>query len=124
MKTVPTDQTYVVLEQTSGLSKITGRPMTTITMVGTRDRKEYKTYIDTNNHNHDNWLHITNNPTNGFILTGLSTKEHKGKLLVNADSKPVIAAECLDKESILASLQETWKEQDNRRVTRFKDLFE
>jgi len=124
MKKANDNQTFVLIEQVPGISKITGHPMTTITLVGTSDKQIYTTYIDSNNHNHSNWQHILNSPTNGFILSNLRTKVHKEKLLINADSKPVIAAECLDKKSILDALEANWKEQDARKANKFKDLFE
>jgi len=124
MKYQPIEQTYVVLTQEKGLSKITGQPYTKIILVGTRDRDEYTTYIDTANHNHENWHHITHNPTHGFVLTKLRVKKHKDRLLVDADSKPIIAAEHELQSYILDHLREVWAEQDAKKANKFRDLFE
>lgn len=124
MKHQPIDQTYVVLVQERGLSKITGQPYTKLILVGTHDRDEYTTYIDTANHNHSNWSHIINNPEHGFVLTNLRIKKHKDRLLVDADSKPIIAAEHESQTYVLDELRTVWAEQDNRQKNKFRDLFE
>jgi hypothetical protein len=124
MKVQPVNQNYVVLDQQRGLSKITGHPYVKITFAGTRDRDEYTTYVDNNNHNYENWLHIINNPTHGFILSNLKVKRHKDRLLVDADSRPIIQAEDSDQSRVMDMLMEVWKEQDNKPVARFKELFE
>lgn len=124
MKYQPIDQTYVVLTQEKGLSKITGQPYTKVTFVGTHDRDEYTTYIDTANHNHSNWYHIVNNPQHGFVLKNLRVKQHKERLLVDADSKPVIEYEDLDQSRVLDELKSVWAEQDHKKQNKFRDLFE
>jgi hypothetical protein len=124
MKYQAIDQTYVVLTQEKGLSKITGQPYTKVTLVGTHDRDEYTTYIDTANHNHSNWHHILMNPEHGFVLKNLRVKLHKERLLVDADSKPIIAAEHTEQSYILDELKAVWAEQDHRQQNRFRDLFE
>lgn len=124
MKIQPIKQNYVVLEQKAGLSKVTGHAMVTITLVGTKDRKEYITYIDSTNYNRDNWHHVVNNPDHGFVLDNLKVKMHKERLLIDADSKVIIAAEDLDKSRILDALTEVWAEQDAKANNKFKDLFE
>lgn len=124
MKILPLQQNYVVIEQHAGLSKVTGKPMVTLTLVGTKDRREYTTYVDSTNYNRENWLHVINNPDHGFVLNNLRVKMHKERLLIDADSKVVIAAEDLDKSKILDALTEVWAEQDAKANNKFKDLFE
>jgi hypothetical protein len=124
MKYQPPVQNYIVLTQESGLSKITGQPYTKLTIVGTKDRREYVTYVDSANHNQKNWFHILNNPTSGFILKNLKTKVSRDRLLIDADSRPQIAAEHDSLDYLLQTLQEVWAEQDNRAKTNFRDLFE
>jgi len=123
MKMQSLNQNYVVLSQEPGTSGITGKPYVKITLVGTRDRDEYITYIDSSNHNHANWQHVTSNPEHGFILSNLNVKKHKDRLLIDADSKPVIT-EDISKERILEALQSVWAEQDAKSKDKFKDLFE
>lgn len=117
-------QKYVILTQEDTISKITGRACVKIILVGVTDRKEYTTYIDSTNHNVKNWYHITNNPTHGFILKGLRTKTHKGKDLIDADSKPIICAEDESQSKVLDILKEVWREQDRKDTTVFRTLFE
>ena len=124
MKYQPPVQNYIVLTQEPGLSQVTGRPYVKLTIVGTKDRREYVTYVDSANHNQKNWFHIINNPQNGFILKNLRTKVSKDKLLIDADSKPQIAAEHDSLEYLLQTLQEVWAEQDNKAQTNFRELFE
>ena len=124
MKLQPQTQNYVVLAQEKGVSKITGHPYVKIIMVGTRDRMEYVTYIDHANHNHSNWYHIVNTPQNGFILSNLKIKTHKGKMLVDADSRPVIRAEDPEPDRILDTLREVWAEQDAKPTNLFRSHFE
>jgi hypothetical protein len=124
MKYQPPVQNYIVLTQKSGLSQATGRPYVTITIVGTKDRREYVTYVDSSNHNQKNWFHIINNPQNGFILKNLRTKVIKDRLLIDADSRPQIAAEHDSLEYLLQILMEVWAEQDSKAKTNFKELFE
>lgn len=118
------EQNYVVLTQEPGLSKITGQPYVKITLVGTDDELDYITYVDTANHNQSNWFHITNNPTHGFVLNNLRVKKSKDKRLIDADSKPVIAAEDVDKDKVLDAMKEVFNERRQKTVNRFKDLFE
>ena len=124
MKNNVTDQNYVILEQTESLSKITGRPCVKIVLVGAGDRKQYTTYIDSNNHNHKQWQHITGNPTHGFVLRNLRVKVHKDKLLVDADSRPIIAAEDETPDRILDTLKDVWLEQDSKKQDLHRRLFE
>jgi hypothetical protein len=118
------NQNFVVIEQTQGVSNRTGYPYTTITLVGVKDRCLYKTYIDTHNHNHKQWQHIVSNPDHGFILNNLRIKRHKDTELIDADSKPVIAAEETVKDNILSMLKEVWLEQDTRVTSNYRNLFE
>lgn len=124
MKSEPITQTYVVLTQERGLSKITGRPFVKIIMVGTRDRCEYVTYIDSSNHNEANWQHIINNPDHGFVLSNLRPKIHKDRRLIDADSRPVISAEDMTPDRIFDTLRDVWREQDDRPNNNYRNLFE
>lgn len=116
-------QPYVVLKQEQRFSKITGSPMTKITLVGVKDHKEYVTYIDSPNKNHKNWSHIVNNPTHGFVLRNLRIKSHKDRNLIDADSKPIIEWEDQDDSEILKQLAEIWLEEEARNNSdKFFDL--
>ena len=116
-------QPYIIATQKTGLSKY-GGTLITITMIGINDRKEYKTYIDPRNHNYANWQHVVMHPQNGFVIRNLKVK-NKDKLLISADSQPIIEWEHDDPEVIFAQLEELWKEQDHQRTaTTFRDLFE
>jgi hypothetical protein len=118
-------QPYVVLKQEWGRSKHQGTEYVKITFVGVKDRKEYTTYIDTPNHNYKNWQHIINNPSHGFVLRNLKTKTHKGKTLVDADSKPIIDWEDSDDSEIMRQVSEIWAEEDIKADSdRFRDMFE
>ena len=121
-------QPYIVIEQKSGYSKIAGTPMTTIVMIGIKDRREYVTYVDAPNRNAKNWSHIINNPTHGFVLRNLTITNKttkKGQSIVNADSEILIEVEELNLESILNTVNEFWDEEDRKRDSdRFGDLFE
>lgn len=117
-------QPYIVLKQEQSTSKRFGTPMTKITLLGVKDRKEYITYIDAPNRNHKNWDHIVRNPDHGFILSNLKTKQHKDKDLIDADSKPLIQREDYDDVEIMKELAEIWAEEDLRNNTdKFSDLF-
>lgn len=117
-------QPYIVIKQQSSTSKVYGTPMTKITFIGVKDRQEYVTYIDQPNKNYRNWQHIINNPTHGFVLRGLKTKDFKDKTLINADSKPIIEWEDDDDVEIMQVLAEIWAEQDRRDGSdKFSDLF-
>lgn len=118
-------QPYVVLKQERRFSKISGSPMTKITLLGIKDRQEYVTYIDSPNRNHDNWSHITNNPDHGFVLRNLRTKKAKGKVLIDADSQPIIEWEDVNDEEIMRQVAEVWAEEDRKNGSDcFRDLFE
>ena len=117
-------QPYIVLKQESGISQRFGTPMTKITLLGVKDRKEYITYVDTPNYNYKNWSHIINNPNHGFILRNLKTKQHKDKTLIDADSKPIIEFEDEDDVEIFKELAKIWAEEDLRNNTdKFSDLY-
>lgn len=117
-------QLYAVLAQETGVSRHLGTPYVKITMVGVKDRKEYITYIDQPNFNTKNWQHIINNPTRGFVIRNLRTKQHKGKDLINADSKPLIEYESEDPNEVLDVIKEYWLREDRRGPNRYGDLFE
>jgi hypothetical protein len=121
-------QPYIVIEQRAGYSKIAGTPMTTIIMIGIKDRREYVTYVDTPNRNAAKWAHIINNPEHGFVLRNLTITNKttkKGQSIVNADSEILIEVEELNLESILNTVNEFWDEEDRKRDSdRFGDLFE
>ena len=121
-------QPYIVVEQKPGYSKIAGTPMTTVVMVGVKDRREYVTYVDTPNRNAVNWQHITNHADHGFVLRNLnvtnkSTK--KGQTIINADSQPIIEWETDTLDEVLIDAQRYWEPEDRRNNSdKFGDLFE
>lgn len=118
-------QPYVVLKQERGYSRHLGTEYVKITFLGIKDRQEYHTYVDTPNHNYKNWEHIIRNPRHGFVVRNLKTKTHKGKTLINADSKPIIDWEDVDDEEIMRQVAEIWAEEDLKSDSdRFRDLFE
>ena len=118
-------QPYVILKQEWGRSKHLGTEYVKITFLGIKDRQEYHTYVDTPNHNYKNWSHIINNPTHGFVVRNLKTKTHKGKTLIDADSRPIIDWEDNDDDEIMRQVSEIWAEEDLREGSdRFRDLFE
>lgn len=118
-------QPYVVLHQKQRLSKY-GNYITEIGIVGVLDRNEYLTYVDPNNQNHNKWTHILRHPTHGFVLNNLKQKKLKdGRIVINADSDPLIEWETEDPNEIWSDLVSIWKEEDDRKNrTKFRDLFE
>lgn len=117
-------QPYLVLKQEANTSKKYGTPMTKITLLGIKDRREYITYVDTPHHNYRNWQHIIQNPSHGFIISNVKTKAHKDKILVDADSRPIIDWEDTTDEEMLRQISELWAEEDSRRgADKFRDLF-
>lgn len=120
-----TKQPYVVINQEARTSMKYGTPMTKITLLGVKDRKEYVTYVDTPHRNYKNWSHIINNPNHGFVLRNIKTKMHKGEELVDADSKPIIDVEMESLEEVMEIIAEFWEEEDRKRNSdKFRDLFE
>lgn len=118
-------QPYVVLKQEWGRSKHQGTEYVKITFIGIKDRMEYHTFIDTPNHNYKNWAHIINNPSHGFVVRNLRTKTHKGKTLIDADSKPIFDWEDDDDKEIMRQVAEIWAEEDLKYGSdKFRDLFE
>ena len=121
-------QPYIVIDQRPGYSKIAGTPMTTLTLIGVKDRREYVTYVDTPNRNAVKWQHITSNPTHGFVLRNLDITNKttkKGQPIVNADSEILIEGEELSLEPILVTMKNFWDEEDRKTNSdRFGDLFE
>lgn len=118
------EQNYVIVKQESIDSKY-GGTVVKITLVGTRDRFEYITYVDPRNRNASNWFHIINHPLRGYILSGIKTKQSReGKLLVNADSDPIIRAEVEDISLLFAEVLAVWREQDERIPNQYRNLFE
>jgi hypothetical protein len=117
-------QNYIIVKQETMNSKYGGE-IIKITLVGTRDRFEYTTYIDPRNRNATNWFHIINHPTRGYVVSGIKTKQSKdGKLLVNADSDPIISAECEHSSELFCELIAVWREQDEKTPNQFRNLFE
>ena len=117
-------QPYLVLKQQASTSKKYGTPMTKITLLGIKDRREYITYVDTPHHNYRNWQHVIQNPDHGFIISNVKTKPHKDKVLVDADSKIIIDWEDTSDEEMMRQISELWAEEDSRRGTdKFRDLF-
>jgi hypothetical protein len=118
-------QPYVVLKQESGRSRHLGTEYVKITMMGIKDRREYHTYVDTPNHNYKNWEHIIRNPNHGFVISNIKTKQHKGRELVDADSRPMIDWEDDDDTEIMRQIAEIWAEEDLKADSdKFRDLFE
>jgi hypothetical protein len=120
-------QPYIVIEQRTGYSKIAGTPMTTIIMVGVKDRREYVTYVDTPNRNAAHWTHITRHTDHGFVLRNLkpTTKTtKKGQTIINADSEPIIEWETDSLDEVLADAQKFWAQEDALKGSdKFGDLF-
>lgn len=125
-------QSYAVIKQKSGLSQVTGRHCTTITLVGLNDRQEYPTYIDKSMRNYDQWVHIVNHPNNGYILDNLELITKKGKTVVDADCDPVIAHETQDCDHLYTLIKQSWADADKKQFVKssqgcknnFNDLFE
>lgn len=121
-------QPYIVIDQRPGYSKIAGTPMTTLTLIGIKDRREYVTYVDTPNRNARNWQHVTNNPTHGFVLRNLDITNKttkRGQPIVNADSEVLIEVEELSLEPILVTVKNFWDQEDRKNNSdRYSDLFE
>jgi predicted GNAT family acetyltransferase len=121
-------QPYIVVEQKSGYSKIAGTPMTTVIMVGVKDRREYVTYVDTPNRNAVNWQHITRHADHGFVLRNLKVTDKttkKGQSIINADSEPIIEWETDTLDEVLADAQKFWEQEDRKNGSdKFGDLFE
>jgi hypothetical protein len=121
-------QPYIVVEQRAGYSKIAGTPMTTLILVGVKDRREYVTYVDTPNRNATNWQHITRHPEHGFVLRNLNTTNKttkKGQTIINADSEPIIEWETDELDEVLIDAQKYWDEEDRKNDSdKFGDLFE
>lgn len=121
-------QPYIVVEQKPGYSKIAGTPMTTLILVGVKDRREYVTYVDTPNRNAENWQHITRNPGHGFVLRNLQTTNKttkKGQTIINADSQAIIEWEADSLDEVLIDAQRYWEEEDRKNGSdKFGDLFE
>jgi hypothetical protein len=117
-------QNYIIVKQETISSKYGGQ-VVKITLVGTRDRFEYTTYVDPKNRNATNWWHIINHPTRGYIVSGVKTKQNKeGRLLINADSDPLIKAEVEDSTDLFKELLAVWREQDEATPNQFRNLFE
>jgi hypothetical protein len=118
-------QPYLVLKQEHNTSKKYGTPMTKITFLGIKDRREYITYVDAPHRNYKNWQHIINNPTQGFIVRNLKTKMHKGRELIDADSAVIIEWSDVNDEQMLQQISEIWAEEDLKNNSdKFRDLFE
>lgn len=121
-------QPYIVIEQRPGFSKIAGTPMTTIVMVGVKDRREYVTYVDTPNRNAANWSHITRSPDHGFVLRNLTPTAKatkKGQCIINADSVPIIEWQTDTLDEVLIDAQRFWSQEDAKAASdKFGDLFE
>lgn len=102
--------------------------MTTLILVGVKDRREYVTYVDTPNRNAENWGHITRNPGHGFVLRNLQTTNKttkKGQTIINADSQAIIEWETDSLDEVLIDAQKYWEEEDRKNLSdKFGDLFE
>lgn len=114
-------QPYIVLEQFPFNSKFGGIAYK-ITLVGAKDRKIYKTYVDPRMNNFELWAHIIHNPTHGFVLNGLKIKKDD---IITADSHAVIEWETEDPSTIANDLSQIWAEEDHRKTaTTFRELFD
>jgi hypothetical protein len=108
------NQGYAILEQSRMLSNYNGKPVYTIEFVGIDDKKIYKTYIQPNNRNFQQWAYIVERPD-----TGLVVKFHNFKLkreeqgLISADSVPKIEIEA-DYNQLMIELNEYWKIEDKK----------
>jgi hypothetical protein len=60
-----------------------------ITLVGTRDKRTYTTYVDTEMKNFDQWIEILENPQTAYELADLKLKSPTSRI-INADSTPRI----------------------------------
>jgi hypothetical protein len=124
---VTVKQPYFIVEQRTSTSKVYGTPMTEITFIGCRDRKEYRTYVDSGNRNQQHWQHILNNPSHGFIVRNVRlTKKsnRRGIPLINADSQIIIEWEDDTPDEMARQLDEIWAEEDRRNDSdKFSDLF-
>ena len=117
-------QPYFVVAQEHKTSKF-GTEMVQITLLGIKDRLQYTTYVDKPNHNYKHWQHVIDNANDGFVLDNLKTKTHKDKVLINADSKVVIAWQCEDKNTIIDQINDIWNEEDRKASAgTFRDLFQ
>lgn len=117
------NQPYLIIKQEAATSKKYGTPMTKITLLGIKDRKEYITYVDTPHRNYKNWEHIIRNPEHGFIVRNIKTKMHKDKELVDADSKVIIEWEDVNNDEMLKQIGEIWAEEDLKNSSdRFWDI--
>lgn len=121
-------QPYIILEQRQGYSQKYGTEMTTIIMVGVKDRREYVTYIDTPNRNAANWQHITKHTERGYVLRNLKLTDKttkKGQQIINADSDPIIEWETDTLDEVLVDAQKYWAQEDRKNGSdKFGDLFE
>ena len=116
-------QPYFVVSQEHRISKF-GTEMVQITLLGIKDREKYTTYVDKPNRNYKNWQHVIDNPDDAFVLDGLKTKRHRDKVLIDADSKVVIAWQCENPQTVIDQIQEIWEEEDRRAdAGTFRDLY-
>jgi len=60
-----------------------------IEMVNAETHQSYKSYIVDENHNRRNWHNIIEEYWG--VYTGINTKRARGKVVINADSKPILA---------------------------------
>lgn len=60
----------------------------------------YKTYVDPNNYNVDNWGSILTFPHRGYVINGVRVKNKKKKL-INADSRFNIAFNGASRDDLL-----------------------
>lgn len=117
-------QPYLVLSQRTFLSHNHGQPVTEITLIGCKDRCQYRTYVDIQNKNYKFWQHIVNNKESGFAIRNLKIKD-SSKYLISADSEPIIDIQADTKEELFADLHDIWQEEDQKSSSdKFRDLFE
>tara|TARA_R110002012_G_scaffold293118_2_gene488697 strand:+ start:1579 stop:1893 length:315 start_codon:yes stop_codon:yes gene_type:complete len=81
---------YWVLSKVSGpkRSDITGDYFE-VEMIDADTKKPYKSYIVDENFNRHNWHDVIEE--HWGVYTGIRTKRARGKVVINADSKPILA---------------------------------
>ena len=115
-------QNYVKFKQAQ-ITSSSGERIWSITLIGCSDRQLYTTYVDPKNRNYANWSHIIHRPQHGFVLSHIKIKD-TAKSIVDADSKPTIAWEATDSDTVFDEMYSVWKEQDSEPKNNFREIFE
>jgi hypothetical protein len=124
------DQQYFIKEQSTRLSDFNGKPVTTITMTGVNDRREYKTYIQRTNRNYERWASIIESPNAGIFVAldnlDFTTSKDGKDVLISADSSPY-EIQIGDREHYATVLKDLWHNEEQAKLTGdpiFDRLFE